>query len=990
MTQQTSTPSARAQIITRRTYCRPLNEEASTFETWDEVVDRVVIHQRRLWSNAMGIHENDFRANYPEKETELAELGQLIRDRKASVAGRTLWLGGTPIANEVSISQFNCSAIQALRIHDVVDIFWALLNGAGVGFTPVSGTLTGFRCRINEVAFIPSTRSPDDKGQEDNFETFDATTGVWTIVVGDSARAWSKSIGKLLAGKYPAKKLVIDFSQIRGAGKRLRNYGWISQGDVGLRRAYSTIVDIMNDKVDRLLSSINILDIVNLLGTVLSTRRSAQIAVMTYGESEWKDFVGAKDSIFSNDGTPTGLEHRSQSNNSIIFNQRPDKQVLHDLMWSMHRGGRGEPGLINGEGMRSRAPWAWLLNPCVVPETMILTRKGYKEIKDCVGREELWNGEQWSMCTIGKTSDDSQILKVETSVGTLECTPYHKFYVATDANGGMKEVTAETLQVGDKLIKFALPVIDGKETLEHAYTNGVFTSRGHKANGRDVITLHGARRNLVAHMTIPNASLYEEENGFTLGNCIGLRPKFFVPLGFNVKSKLEWLSGVLDGDGMAVHDRQKDMHTVQLTSWNLDYLERTKLLLQELGVAVTLLKDCTSDALSLLDDGGDRGTYRLVINEVDMKQLLALGLQLLQLSVVARTLPTITARFIEILSVTDEGRRSETFCFNEPLRHMGMFNGILTGQCAEILLSLTGGVCNLVTIDLGKFKRDTQGLHRAAKLIARANYRQSCVNFNDGILQESWNLNNDHLHLMGVSLMGVAKRLDMKPYDYASLRRTVTTAGYNMADELGLPYPKLITTMKPEGTISKCFDSTEGMHTPMAKYIINNVAFSKHDPMLEVLREANYTIFDHPYDPSAKLVSLPVMYDDVEFTNVNGKLINTESAIDQLNRYKMLMHNWCDHNVSCTISYEEHEVDEIVEWLFNNWDSYVGVSFLIRNDVTKTAKDLGYPYLPQVVVTEEEYRTYTKQLRPVDFDSAAHTREYELEADCAGGACPIR
>ena len=209
-----------------------------------------------------------------------------------------------------------------------------------------------------------------------------------------------------------------------------------------------------------------------------------------------------------------------------------------------------------------------------------------------------------------------------------------------------------------------------------------------------------------------------------------------------------------------------------------------------------------------------------------------------------------------------------------------------------------------------------------------------------------------------------------------------------MAEELDTPYPKNLTVNKPEGTISKCFDSTEGMHKPLGKYIFNNVAFSVHDPLVKKLQEANYNVFVHPYDPTAMLVTFPVKYDTVEFDIVNGIEVNIEPAISQLERYKTLMQHYCHQNVSCTISYSLEETDNIIKWLFNNWDSYVAVSFLFRNDPTKTAKDLGYPYLPQEVVTKEAYDKYTMQLRDVDLNVVVD--DSILENDCYQGACPIR
>jgi ribonucleotide reductase alpha subunit len=48
----------------------------------------------------------------------------------------------------------------------------------------------------------------------------------------------------------------------------------------------------------------------------------------------------------------------------------------------------------------------------------------------------------------------------------------------------------------------------------------------------------------------------------------------------------------------------------------------------------------------------------------------------------------------------------DTYCFNEPLRHMGMFNGVLTGQCCEIVEYTdehNASVCNLSSVSLPSF-----------------------------------------------------------------------------------------------------------------------------------------------------------------------------------------------------------------------------------------------------------------------------------------------
>lgn len=84
--------STRAQIIKRRTYNRPTNEEGTKFETWEQTIDRCMQHQKWLWERAQG------RSLTYQQAEELEELRQLLLENKVGLSGRTFWLGGTDIA----------------------------------------------------------------------------------------------------------------------------------------------------------------------------------------------------------------------------------------------------------------------------------------------------------------------------------------------------------------------------------------------------------------------------------------------------------------------------------------------------------------------------------------------------------------------------------------------------------------------------------------------------------------------------------------------------------------------------------------------------------------------------------------------------------------------------------------------------------------------------------------------------------------------------
>jgi len=58
---------------------------------------------------------------------------------------------------------------------------------------------------------------------------------------------------------------------------------------------------------------------------------------------------------------------------------------------------------------------------------------------------------------------------------------------------------------------------------------------------------------------------------------------------------------------------------------------------------------------------------------------------------------------VHVIRVTDEGRTDDTYCFNEPDNHAGVFNGILTGNCSEIIEYSApdeSAVCNLASLAL--------------------------------------------------------------------------------------------------------------------------------------------------------------------------------------------------------------------------------------------------------------------------------------------------
>lgn len=73
----------------------------------------------------------------------------------------------------------------------------------------------------------------------------------------------------------------------------------------------------------------------------------------------------------------------------------------------------------------------------------------------------------------------------------------------------------------------------------------------------------------------------------------------------------------------------------------------------------------------------------------------------------------------KVVAIVDTGRVDDTYCFNEPINHAGIFNGVLTGNCTEIMEysdSKETAVCNLASIGLPAFVDQTSGTFNFVKL----------------------------------------------------------------------------------------------------------------------------------------------------------------------------------------------------------------------------------------------------------------------------------
>jgi ribonucleoside-diphosphate reductase alpha chain len=352
-------------------------------------------------------------------------------------------------------------------------------------------------------------------------------------------------------------------------------------------------------------------------------------------------------------------------------------------------------------------------NLCVAPNTFILTDKGYYTICSLLDETvNIWNGTEWSEVIVRKTGENQALIEVKTNDGcTLECTPYHKFFIYDEVQNITIEKEAKDLNPNDMIISCDFPVISNdvenrnitkKQRLD-AYTNGV----------------------LFAEFQENVKYLPEQE---------------FMP----IELKLEWIAGLIDTNGLFIDS--------DLIIYNIytDSLFIIKYFLQTCGINPFV------------------NLRRLIIYAGDLQKLYDLGMTLKK-TIRPDNNPmnygNTPQKKVRIISVVDNGRIDDTYCFTEPKRHSGIFNGMLTSQCTEIIQysdDKETAVCNLASIALPTFISydfsgsavfDYKKLHEVTKIVTENLNKIIDINYYPTTKTKTSNLRHRPI---GIGIQGLA------------------------------------------------------------------------------------------------------------------------------------------------------------------------------------------------------------------------------------------
>jgi len=306
-------------ITYKRTYARIIENENRKEDFWETI--------RRVVEGCYSIQkEHCMKLSLPWSDEKAQKSAQIMFNKiwnfKFLPPGRGLWMMGTEfIARHGSMSLNNCGFASTedidLKYSKAFEfVMDALMLGVGVGFdTKGAGKII--------------IKKPKD--------------GTFNFEIEDSREGWVEALRIILEAYFLGKQNpTYDFSKIRPAGVPIRGFGGIASGPEPLKQMLKDVQLILEARIGRPITSIDIVDIMNHIGKCVvagNVRRSAEIAL---GDPADLDFVLCKqdkEALYS---------HRWASNNSVFAVKGLDYSFIANQIAV-----NGEPGVFWLENARA-------------------------------------------------------------------------------------------------------------------------------------------------------------------------------------------------------------------------------------------------------------------------------------------------------------------------------------------------------------------------------------------------------------------------------------------------------------------------------------------------------------------------------------------------------------------------------------------------------------------------------------------------------------
>ena len=275
-----------------------------------------------------------------------------------------------------------------------------------------------------------------------------------------------------------------------------------------------------------------------------------------------------------------------------------------------------------------------------------------------------------------------------------------------------------------------------------------------------------------------------------------------------------------------------------------------------------------------------------------------------------------------------------------------------TNPCGEIILR-PNEFCNLteVVISAEDTREDLMEKVRLATILGT--WQSTLTNFK--YIRKTWKDNCEEERLLGVSLTGIygnkitstaGKALEQLLTD---MRLESVRINDHEAKKLNINPSVSITCVKPSGTVSQLVGVSSGIHPWYSEYYIRSVRGSNNDPLTQFLKDSGI-----PSEPDVMKPDETTVFYFPQKAPKNATITKDLTAIDHLEMWKTYRTYWTEHNPSVTINVHEDEWLRVGAWVFDNFDSIGGISFLPASEHT-------YKQAPYQEISKDEYEEWVKK-----------------------------
>ena len=309
-----------------------------------------------------------------------------------------------------------------------------------------------------------------------------------------------------------------------------------------------------------------------------------------------------------------------------------------------------------------------------------------------------------------------------------------------------------------------------------------------------------------------------------------------------------------------------------------------------------------------------------------------------------------------------------------------------TNPCGEIILR-PNEFCNLTEVVISAEDTRDDLLEKVRLATILGTWQSTLTNFK--YLRKTWKDNCEEERLLGVSLTGIygnkitstaGKALEQLLTD---LRLESVKVNDNEAKKLNINPSVSITCVKPSGTVSQLVGVSSGIHPWYSEYYIRSVRGSNNDPLTQFLKDSGV-----PNEADVMKPDETTVFYFPQKAPKNATVTKDLTAIDHLEMWKIYRTYWTEHNPSVTINVHEDEWLRVGAWVFDNFDSIGGVSFLPASEHT-------YKQAPYQEISKDEYEEWVKK-SPLNIqwemlslyekeDGTTGTQELS----CVAGVCEI-